>query len=89
MLIEDEYQSPVLCFDTAPTLRTFITQRWRLTVFEQKDWGELYDLENDPGEVTNLWFNEEYAAIKSTLLSNIVSEMMASTDRRTRPKSLA
>lgn len=89
VLIEDEYQSPVLCFDTAPTLRTFITQRWRLTVFEQNDWGELYDLENDPGEVTNLWFNEEYAAIKSTLLSNVVSEMMASTDRRMRPKSLA
>lgn len=89
LLIEDEYQSPVLCFDIAPTLRTFITQRWRLTVFGQADWGELYDLENDPGEIVNLWFDEEYAAIKSTLLCSVVSEMMASTDRRVRPRSLA
>lgn len=36
-------------------LRTLITQRWKLTAYAGQPYGELYDLEQDPHEFTNLW----------------------------------
>ena len=34
---------------------SLVTDRWRLTIYpENADWGELFDLENDPGEHQNL-----------------------------------
>ena len=35
--------------------RSLITEDHRLTLYEGVDWGELYNLENDPLETRNLW----------------------------------
>lgn len=89
LLIEDEYQSPVLCFETPPTVRTLVTDKWRMTVFTDENWGELYDLENDPGEEHNLWSDPGHTLRKSALLESLISKMAAVTDRRLAPRSLA
>ena len=36
-------------------LRTLITDRWKLTWYAGEDYGEIYDLEQDPNEFVNLW----------------------------------
>lgn len=37
--------------------------RYKLVVYHNADWGELYDMENDPREEHNLWANPEYAEL--------------------------
>ena len=37
------------------TLMTAIANRWKFTHYPNSKFGELYDLEDDPGEYVNLW----------------------------------
>jgi arylsulfatase A-like enzyme len=39
--------------------RTIRTDRWRATFYPNADYGELFDLDNDPREVFNVWFRPE------------------------------
>ena len=36
-------------------LRTLISDRWKIITYAGMDFGEIYDLENDPHELDNLW----------------------------------
>lgn len=49
-------------------LRTYVDQRYKITVYRNHDYGELFDLQEDPGEVRNRWADPSYAKIKSELL---------------------
>lgn len=49
-------------------LRTFVDDRYKLTVYQGREDGELFDLVNDPGEVRNLWADPASAELKSFLL---------------------
>jgi hypothetical protein len=53
-------------------LRTLVTERYKLTVYRDHDYGELFDLVNDPGEVHNRWSDPEYTAVKQDLLLRFV-----------------
>ncbi len=49
-------------------MRTFVTNRHKITVYRDGADGELFDLEADPGEIRNLWHDPAAAALKSDLL---------------------
>jgi uncharacterized sulfatase len=49
-------------------LRTYVTRAHKLTCYRNQTFGELFDLENDPGEVHNRWDDPAFAAMKSSLL---------------------
>lgn len=70
-LIEEEQLSGI--FDeTAPLrVRTVVTQNHRLTIYSGRKWGELFDLENDPDEIVNLWDDPSTLSIKSELLEEL------------------
>jgi arylsulfatase A-like enzyme len=54
--------------------QTVSTTRWRLTRYpDRPEWGELFDLENDPGEHYNLFNQPDHSEIISEL-----SEILAS-----------
>jgi arylsulfatase A-like enzyme len=53
-------------------LRTYIDQRYKLTVYRDGAHGELFDLAEDPDEVHNLWDDPASAALKGQLLLNAV-----------------
>jgi uncharacterized sulfatase len=57
---------------TTVHLRTYITDRYKMTVYRDKPWGELFDLEADPQEQRNLWDEPEAAAAKAQLLHEFV-----------------
>ncbi|NQU09167.1 sulfatase-like hydrolase/transferase [bacterium] len=43
--------------------KTIRSARWRATFFPPNTPGELYDLENDPQELENLWFDPAHRAV--------------------------
>jgi uncharacterized sulfatase len=45
-----------------------VNERYKLTVYYNQTYGELFDLQEDPGEIHNLWDEPEYAELKSELL---------------------
>ena len=48
-------------------MRTLQTPRHRLSVYADADWGELYDLQEDPHELRNLWSDPAAAALRGEL----------------------
>jgi arylsulfatase A-like enzyme len=53
---------------TAIHMRTYIDDRYKLTVYRDQDYGELFDLNEDPNEVRNLWDSTEHATLKADLI---------------------
>ncbi|NIK75135.1 putative sulfatase [Paenibacillus castaneae] len=47
--------------------KTYVDERYKLTVYYKQTYGELFDLQEDPGEVNNLWNDPDFAALKSEL----------------------
>jgi len=48
-------------------LKTLVTDRYKLTVYYNQEYGELRDLERDPGEHENFWDDPDYAKVKQEL----------------------
>ncbi len=57
-------------------LRTLVTRRHRLTTYAEKSYGELFDLENDPDEFTNLWDKPEAQELKARLGQRLLHEII-------------
>ena len=54
--------------------------RWKL-VDEENGAGELYDVQNDPHELRNLWDNPQYSAIRGEMQSQLVDWQAAITQK--------
>ncbi len=89
ILIDDHGMAVFKDPEAKAGLMSYITDQWRLSVWEGSDWGELYDLVNDPHEMTNLWEVAEHAQIRQRLLHCLLREMIALRDRSLTPTSLA
>lgn len=62
LMIENRHQQ------TAIHLRTYVDDRYKLTLYRDRPWGEMFDLRDDPGEHRNLFDDPEFADLRSTLL---------------------
>jgi arylsulfatase A-like enzyme len=60
--------------------RTFVTGRWRLTYWLEDQFGELYDRDEDPEEINNLWNDPGAAANKAEMLELMMRERIALED---------
>jgi uncharacterized sulfatase len=56
--------------------QTLVTDRHKLTVYQQHDYGDLSDLEVDPGEVENRWNDPAAQEVKSELLLELCQAKM-------------
>ncbi|HET6426906.1 MAG TPA: sulfatase-like hydrolase/transferase [Phycisphaerae bacterium] len=59
-------------------LRTYVNQRYKITVYRDGADGELFDLADDPGEVRNLWHDPAAAEVKSRLLHEFLQATLQS-----------
>ena len=71
VIVENQHQP------TTMNMRTYINERYKLTVHYNCEYGELYDLEEDPGEYQNLWDDPDHQNLKTDLLLRFVHGEMA------------
>ena len=57
-------------------LRTLVTERQQLTVYSGQDYGELFDLEADPGQLHNLWACADHRALRDELHARLLHELL-------------
>ena len=55
-------------------LRTLVTEKHRLTIYDGYEQGDLFDYESDPGEVNNLWSKDE--ELKNKLVEKLMREII-------------
>ena len=66
VIIENRHQ-PTTLFH-----RTYVDSRYKLTVYYGRTYGELFDLETDPGEIHNLWDDPGQKDLKAGLLLKFI-----------------
>jgi len=89
MVIEDDQQRALLGYRTPPRLRTLITARWRMTIAHADPWGELYDLENDPHEMDNLFEEASHRGVRAELMEQLAYRQMELAERSPLPMGRA
>ncbi|GIN56800.1 hypothetical protein J8TS2_11190 [Lederbergia ruris] len=66
----------VICeYRTQPTAvhqKTFVDERYKITVYYNRTYGEIFDLQEDPQELNNLWDDPRYLELKASLLLKYV-----------------
>lgn len=77
-----EYNDGVtrLGFKEPARVRALVTKRYRYTMYLDQDWGELYDLENDPQESNNLWSDPDYHSVRLELSERLNHHLTAQMD---------
>jgi uncharacterized sulfatase len=70
-LVENRHQP------TTIHLKTYVDRRYKLTVYYNRPYGELFDLQRDPGEVRNLWDDPAYAELKAELVMKLLFAEMS------------
>ncbi|MEM7131909.1 MAG: sulfatase-like hydrolase/transferase [Chloroflexota bacterium] len=73
--------------------RTLTTLQWKLSYYAGHEFGELYNRQADPQELTNLWSEAEYTFVKRELNELLMEEILCTLDvsngRRQEPKPKA
>ena len=65
------------CPDVHSSVQSIVTaDNWRLTIFDETTYGELFDLTHDPDEAHNLFFDMDASFIKQNLLQRCVQAFM-------------
>lgn len=70
-VIVENHQQPFSLYQ-----KQLVTKRYKLTVYMNAEYGELFDLENDPNELNNLWDKEDYSSIKNQLIHKLLQSAM-------------
>ncbi len=67
LIVENRHQP------TALHLRTYVDERYKMTIYRDRPCGELFDLRDDPGERRNLWDDPAAAALKCEVLHRFLN----------------
>ncbi|MFK7801426.1 MAG: sulfatase [Anaerolineae bacterium] len=70
VIVENRHQP------TTIHIKTYIDERYKISVYFKRDEGELFDLEADPNEINNLWDQPEFSSLKSDLILKLLHAEM-------------
>ena len=59
-------------------VKMLVTKDWKLLHYGSAGYGELYDVNNDPEDVDNLWDDPEYAHVRRELTDRLLAELIDS-----------
>lgn len=63
-------------FQLDRNVKALIIERWKLVYWGGQNYGELYDLVQDPTESVNLWNDPARLALKNELLHSLLDELV-------------
>ncbi len=86
VLIEEGMPLDVTGQGSAYCLRTIVTDKARLTIYEGFEHGELFDRENDPDEMINLFGKPEGKALRAEMMEKLAYTMMTYNNYGKAPK---
>jgi choline-sulfatase len=79
--VYSEYFKALKCHEDPAAYGTMVrSERYKIVRIHGLDEGELYDLQEDPGEVINLWDDEEYTDVKIKMLNRMCDRMAWTMD---------
>lgn len=87
--IQYAHQKPMDGVGRTPNIHTLRDERFRLSVFDGLEWGELYNLEEDPGELRNLWEDPTAQAEKLRLMERLVRAGLSASETSPMPTGRA
>jgi arylsulfatase A-like enzyme len=87
--VQYDHQRPNEALGGVPRVHSLVDARWRLSLFDGVEWGELYDLEKDPGELVNLWDDPDHREAKADLIERLLRIEIAHIDRVPMPTGRA
>lgn len=85
IIVEEDSQRTMTGFDKPQRVRTVVTDQYRMSLREGEDWNELYDLSEDPHELTNVYSNDSHKEIRSQLTTTMLKRMIELQDRAPLP----
>ncbi len=80
LVIEEHQRRGYMGFQNNFRARTLITKDFRLTLYQGVNWGELYDLANDPDELNNRWDDPQLVSRRHELTETLARQMMELAD---------
>lgn len=85
ILIEEDGHAPTFGLNRPVRARTAITESHRLTIYDQEEWGELYDLREDPDEICNLFDEPQAESIRREMFEALARSMLSAADHLPQP----
>ena len=70
IIVENHHQP------TTVHVKTYVSDRYKVTTYFNQDYGELFDLEEDPGEFNNLWDDPTAQDLKARLILKLLHAEM-------------
>lgn len=89
VLVEDDRQRLYFGFQTRVRLRSLVTPTHRLSLYDETDWGELYDHTSDPDELVNLWGDPGKGAIRAELTERLARALLETAETSPYPTFIA
>ncbi len=89
ILIEHEENKVYPGFDRRPNIRNLVTSSHRITIYKGLEFGELYDLRDDPDETRNLWDDADAASQKAEMMIALNQAMLDAIEPGPWPKRFA
>ena len=85
VIVEEDSQRRMTGFERPQRVRTVVTERYRMSLRQGEDWHELYDLQEDPLEMENRYFDAGSAAVRHDVTERMLRRMIELQDRAPLP----
>ena len=56
--------------------KTFLYDKYKVVLYSNPEWGELYDLSKDPEQLVNLWNDGKYSSVRFGLIQQFIKSEM-------------
>jgi arylsulfatase A-like enzyme len=89
LLIEFNDALPRMGFERAARVRTLITNQHRMSVYQDHEWGELYDRASDAHDIHNRWADAAHAGVRAELALLLNQHLIKLMDESPTAKRLA
>lgn len=89
IVVEEDSSRSLIGFERFQRLRTLVTPDWRMTVREGEPWSEMYNLQDDPHELNNLYDIPEARPQRERLTENLLRRIIELQDHAPMPSGRA